>query len=68
MQYVGYTINKFRIRFNNLKSRLTNHKKLSVENKIKDDCICKHFNWPDHQGVSIVKFQLIFKCQLISGS
>ena len=39
MQYVGSTINKFRIRFNNHKSRLSSHVKLTAENRVKDDII-----------------------------
>ena len=39
MQYVGSIITKFRIRFNNNRSRLTNYNKLNTDSKMKDDCI-----------------------------
>ena len=53
MQYIGSTINKFRIRFNNHKSRLS---------KAKDDIVYKHFNQSDHNGLDEVRIQLIDKC------
>ena len=61
MQYVGSTINKFRIRFNNHKSRLNSHVKLTAENRVKDDIIYKHFNQPDHRGLKDVRIQLVDK-------
>ena len=61
MQYVGSTINKLRIRFNNQKSRLNSHVKLTTVNRVKDDIIYKHFNQPDHQGLRDVRIQLIDK-------
>ena len=64
MQYVGSTINKFRIRFNNHKSRLNSHVKLTAENRVNDDIIYKQFNQPDHQGLSDVRIQLVDKVQM----
>ena len=61
MQYVGSTINKFRIRFNNHKSRLNSHVKLTAENRVKDDIIYKHFNQRDHRGLKDVRIQLVDK-------
>lgn len=62
MQYVGSTINKFRTRFNNHKSRINAHRGLSSENKLKDDVIYRHFNQADHHGLSDVRIRLIDKC------
>ena len=62
MQYVGSTITKFRTRFNNHKSRLNAHRRLTTEHKAKDECIYRHFNQPDHQGLTDVKVRLIDKC------
>ena len=47
--------------FNNHKSRLNSHVKLTAENRVKDDIIYKHFNHPDHQGLRDVRIQLIDK-------
>ena len=66
MQYVGSTITKFRTRFNNHKSRLNAHKRLTTENKVKDDCIYRHFNQPDHQGLADVRVRLIDKCRNVT--
>ena len=60
MQYVGSMVTKFRTRFNNHKSRLNAHSRLTAENKAKDDCIYRHFNQPDHQAD--VRVRLIDKC------
>ena len=62
MQYIGSTINKFRIRFNNHKSRLNAHRGLSADSKAKDDIVYKHFNQSDHNGLDEVRIQLIDKC------
>ena len=35
---------------------------LTTENKAKDDCIYRHFNQPDHQGLADVRVWLINKC------
>jgi len=62
MQYIGSTINKFRTRFNNHKSRLNAHRGLSADSKAKDDIVYKHFNQSDHNGLDEVRIQLIDKC------
>ena len=62
MQYAGSTITKFRTRFNKRKSRLNAHRRLTAENKTKDDFIYRHFSQPDHQGLTDVKVRLIDKC------
>ena len=62
MQYVGSTVTKFRTRFNNHKSWLNAHRRLTAENKTKDDCIYRHFDQPDRQGLSDVRVPLIDKC------
>ena len=61
-QYVGSTITKFQTRFNNHKSRLNAHKRLSTSNKALHDLIYKHFNQWDHKGVDDLRVQLIDKC------
>ena len=61
-QYVGSTITKFRTRFNNHKSRLSAHKRLSASNKALDDLVYKHFNQRDHKGEDDLRVQLIDKC------
>ena len=61
MQYVKSTITKFRIRFNNQKSRLKNQKKLDAD-KMKNDCIYKHFNQADHQGLKPWLHVRFFAC------
>ena len=62
MHYVGSTITKFRTKFNNHKSRLNAHRRLTTENKAKDECTYRHFNQPDHQGLTDVRVRLIYKC------
>ena len=62
MQYVGSTITKFRTRFNNHKPGLNAHRRLAAENKTKDEFIYRHFNQPDHQGLTDVRVRLIDKC------
>ena len=61
IQYVGSTSTKFRLRFNNHKSRLRAHVKLSDSNKERDDLIYKHFNSPGHNGLVDVSIKLIDK-------
>ena len=58
-QYVGSTITT---RFNNHKSRLSTHKRLSASNKALDDLLYKHFNKRDHKGVDDLRVQLTDKC------
>ena len=57
IQYVGSTITKFWTRFNNHKSRLNAHRKLSAENKLRDEPVYRHFHQPDHQGLNDVRVQ-----------
>ena len=66
MQYVGSTVNKFRIRFNNHKSRLNSHVKLTAENRVKDDIIgvlrgsdCKYRESAD----KLKKSKILITCQ-----
>jgi len=61
-QYVGSTINSFRKRFNNHKSRLNKHPSLPVSEKVKDDLIYQHFHCDNHLGLNNVMVQLIDKC------
>ena len=58
-QYVGSTTTKFRLRFNNHKSRLRAHSGLSIANKAKDDMVYRHFFSPGHHGLEDVSVQLI---------
>lgn len=59
LQYVGSTTTKFRLRFNNHKSRLRAHSKMSPANKETDDLIYKHFFSDGHQGLQDLNVQLI---------
>ena len=61
LQYVGSTTTKFRLRFNNHKSRLRAHSKMSAANKGKDDTIYKHFHSDEHQGLRDIEVHLIDK-------
>ena len=61
LQYVGSTTTKFRLRFNNHKSRLQAHSKMSAANKDKDDTIYKHFHSDGHHGIQDVQIHLIDK-------
>ena len=56
MQYVGSTSTKFRLRFNNHKSRLRAHSRKSNIDKESNDFIYKHFH-----GVRDVSVQIIDK-------
>ena len=60
-QYVGSTTTKFRLRFNNHKSRLRAHSKMSAANKENDDLVYRHFYGPGHHGLQDVSIQLIDK-------
>ena len=60
-QYVGSTTTKFRLRFNNHKSRLRAHSKMSAANKESDDLVYRHFYGPGHHGLQDVSIQLIDK-------
>ena len=59
IQYVGSTSTKFRLRFNNHKSRIRAHTRLSANEKLRDDLIYRHFNGPGHNGLDDISVQLI---------
>jgi len=48
--------------YNNHEFRLNAHRRLTAENKTKDGYIYRHFNQPDHQGLTDVRVQIIDKC------
>lgn len=59
VQYVGSTVTKFRIRFNNHKSRIRRHARLNEAQRENDDLLYKHF-WSDgHSGLDDMNIQLI---------
>ena len=62
VQYVGSTITKFRMRFNNHKSRINKHASLSMASRAKDDKIYQHFHSENHCGLEDVSVMLIDKC------
>ena len=59
LQYVGSTITKFRLRFNNHKSRVRRHETLGQVEKRADDLLYRHFCSDRHNGLSDLKIQLI---------
>ena len=59
VQYVGSTTTRFRLRFNNHKSRIRAHSRLSLDDKSRDDLIYQHFCGPAHNGIEDVSIQLI---------
>ena len=59
LQYVGSTITKFRLRFNNHKSRIRRHEMLGQAEKEADDLVYRHFCSEGHCGLSDVRIQLI---------
>ena len=59
IQYVGSTTTNFRSRFNNHRSRINAHLKLSSENKRNDDFLYQHFHSSGHLGLSHLTIQLI---------
>ena len=61
LQYVGSTSTKFRLRFNNHKSRLRAHSRESNIDKESDDFVYKHFHGPGHHGLRDVSVQIIDK-------
>lgn len=61
LQYVGSTSTKFRLRFNNHKSRLRAHSRKSNIDKESDDFVYKHFHGPGHHGLRDVSVQIIDK-------
>ena len=60
-QYVGSTTTKFRLRFNNHKSRLRAHSRMSAVNKESNNLIYKQFYSHGHHGLQDVSIQLIDK-------
>ena len=60
-QYVGSTTTKFRLRFNNHKSRLRAHSRMLAVDKESDDLVYRHFYSLGHHGLSDVRIQLIDK-------
>ena len=44
------------------KSRPNAQRGLSADSKAKDDIVYKHFNQSDHNGLIVVRIQLIDKC------
>ena len=61
LQYVGSTSTKFRLRFNNHKSRLRAHSRKCNTDKESDDFVYKHFHGPGHHGLRDVSVQIIDK-------
>ena len=61
LQYVGSTTTKFRLSFNNHKSRLRAHLRMSDADKETDNIIYKHFHSPGHHGLSDLNVQIIDK-------
>ena len=61
LQYVGSTSTKFRLRFNNHKSRLRAHSRKCNIDKESDDFVYKHFHGPRHHGLRDVSVQIIDK-------
>ena len=59
LQYVGSKITKFRLRFNNHKSRIRKHEMLRWAEKVADDLFYRHFCNEGHSGLSDMKIQLI---------
>ena len=59
VQYVGSTTTKFRLRFNNHKSRIRAHARLTSGDKSRDDLIYQHFHGPTHNGIQDLDIQLI---------
>ena len=59
LQYVGSTITKFRLRFDNHKSRIRKHEMLGQAEELADDLLYRHFGSGGHSGLSDVKIQLI---------
>ena len=61
LQYVSSATTKFRLSFNNHKSRLRAHSKMSAADKHKDDTIYKHFRSDGHHRLQDVKIHLTDK-------
>ena len=58
---MGSTTTKLRFRFNNHKSRLRAHTRLSDGDKSKNDLIYRHFHVPGHHGLEDVSIKLTDK-------
>ena len=56
---MGSTSTKFHSCFNNHKSRIRAHTRLSVKEKLRDDLKYQHFNSPGHNGLDDISVQLI---------
>ena len=56
---MGSTVTKFRLRFNNHKSRIRRHETLRPAEKEADDLLYRHFWSEGHCGLSDVGIQLI---------
>ena len=59
LQYVGSTVTKFRLRFNNHKSRIRRHGRMGPAERERDDVLYQHFWSEGHNGLSDMKIQLI---------
>ena len=59
LRYVGSTITKFRLRFNNHKSQLRAQSTMSAANNDKDDTIYKDFHSDEHHGLHNIEVHLI---------
>ena len=59
LQYVSSTITKFRLRFNNHKSRIRKHEMLGQDEKLADDLLYRRFCRGGQSGLSDVKIKLI---------
>lgn len=58
-QYVGSTSTKFRLRFNNHRSRLNAHGRMTPEERLDDDILYRHFFSEGHRGLEDISIQLI---------
>ena len=56
---MGSTVTKFRLRFNNHKSRIRRHERIGPAEKEKDDLLYRHFWSEGHNGLSDMSVQLI---------
>ena len=59
VQYVGSTSTRSRLRFNNDKSRIRAHARLSLDDKSRDYLIYQHFKGQTHKGIEDLDIQLI---------
>lgn len=56
---MGSTTTKFRLRFNNHKSRIRGNARVSLSDKSRDDLIYRRFHGPAHNGIQDLDIQLI---------